>query len=103
MEAVRRSNVIGANVEPLGALASVSISIRFTYDEDSNVIMTITGSASQMRASESFRNKRLFPGHRPMGMRKNSVGLKIANGQEQSKLSEFSMGKPSQLWHCKED
>ena len=55
---------------------SVFIPIRFTYNEDSNVIMTVIRIAAQMRGSESFRNKWLFLVYRQMVLSKDSVGLK---------------------------
>ena len=66
--------------------------VRFTYNEDSNVVMTVTGSASQLRGSEFLYNRQLFPGYRPMGLSRYSACLKILNGQRQMKLSESSRG-----------
>ena len=70
--------------------------VRFTYNEASNVIMTVTGSASHMRqrqrGSEFCQRKQLCPGYRPMGLSRNSAFWKINNEQKQRKLSEFSMG-----------
>ena len=65
--------------------------VRFTYNEASNVIMTVTESASHMRGSEFCQRKQLCPGYRPMGLSRNSACLKIKNGQKQRKLSESSM------------
>ena len=48
-------------------------SVRFTYNEASNVIMTVTGSASHMRGSEFCQRKQLCPGYRPMGLSRNSA------------------------------
>ena len=47
--------------------------VRFTYNEASNVIMTVTGSASHMRGSEFCQRKQLCPGYRPMGLSRNSA------------------------------
>ena len=47
--------------------------VRFTYNEASNVIMTVTGSASHMRGSEFCQHKQLCPGYRPMGLSRNSA------------------------------
>ena len=44
------------------------ISVWITYNEDNNVIMTVTGGVSQLRGSEFLRNRQLFPGHRPVGL-----------------------------------
>ena len=44
---------------------------RFTYNEDNNVIMIVTGSVSHMRGSESCLRKQLSPGYRPMGLNTN--------------------------------
>ena len=70
---------------------SILESVRIAYNEDSNVIVTVTGSASQLRASGLFY-RQLFPGYRPVGLSRNSACLKIINGQKQIKLSENSMG-----------
>ena len=48
--------------------------------EDSNVILTETGGASQMRGSECFQNKHLFLGYTPMGFSRNSARSKVSNG-----------------------
>ena len=66
--------------------------VRFTYNENGNVIMMATGAASQMIGSEFFRDKKLFPGYGPMGLSRNLACLKTDNEQKQSKLSEDSMG-----------
>ena len=76
----------------MGGFIEPSLAVRLTYNEDSNVIMTVTGSASQLRGSEFLYNKQLFPGYRPMGLSRYSVCLKILNGQKQMKLSENSRG-----------
>ena len=68
------------------------MTVRVTYNEDSNVIMTVTGSASQMRGSRFFRDNQLFPGYRPMGLSRNAACSKLLEGRKQSKLSENSMG-----------
>ena len=73
-------------------LIIIMVIVRFTYNEDSNVIMTVTGSASQLRGSEFLYNRQLFPGYRPMGLSRYSACLKILNGQKQMKLSENSRG-----------
>ena len=65
---------------------------RITYNEDSNVIMTVTGNASRSGGSEILCNQQLFLGYRPMGLSKNSACLKILNRQKQIKLSENSVG-----------
>ena len=67
-------------------------SIRITYNEDSNVTITVTGSASRLRGSEIFRHGQLFPGYKPMGLGRNPTCLKVFNGQKQIKLSENNMG-----------
>ena len=67
--------------------------VRVTYNEDSNVIMTVTGGAFQMRASGYSRDKQLFPGYIPMGLSRNSACSTIINGQKQSKMSEDSMDR----------
>ena len=46
---------------------SVAI-VRFAYNEDTNVIVTVTGSASHMRGPEFFRYMQLLPRYRPIGM-----------------------------------
>ena len=61
-------------------------------NEGCNVIMTVTGSASQLRGSEFLYNRQLFPGYRPMGLSRHSACLKILNGQKQMKLSESRRG-----------
>ena len=66
--------------------------VRITYNKDSNVIVTVTGSASQSRGSGILCNKQLFPGYRLVGLRRNSACFKILNGQKQIKVSEKSMG-----------
>ena len=66
--------------------------VRFTYNEDSNVVMTVTRSASQLRGSEFLYNRQLFPGYRLMGLSKYSACSKILTGQKQIKLSNNSMG-----------
>ena len=71
---------------------SPSIHVRVTYNEDNNVIVTVTRSASQLRGSGFCRDKRLFLGYRPMGLSRNSARFKINDEQKQPKLSEFSMG-----------
>ena len=70
----------------------VKDTVRFIYNENSNVIMTVTGSVSQLRGSEFLHNKQLFPGYRPMGLSRYSACLKILDGQKQMKLSESSRG-----------
>ena len=62
----------------------IHVPIRIIYNEESNVIMMITGSASQMRGPEFSRDKRLFPGYRRMGLSRNSACLNNNNGQMQS-------------------
>ena len=57
-------------------VVGASDSVRFTYNEDNNVIMTVNGSASQMRVSEHFS-------------RQPAVFWVQTNGSEQ----EFSMLK----------
>ena len=47
--------------------------VRFTYNEASNVIMTVTGNASHTRGSEFCQRKQLCPGYRPMGLSRNSA------------------------------
>ena len=39
------------------SLTFFSVGVRFTYNEDSNVIMTVTGSASQLRGPEFLHNR----------------------------------------------
>ena len=51
----------------------VNTIVRFTYNEASNAIITVTGSASHMRGSEFCQRKQLCPGYRPMGLSKNSA------------------------------
>ena len=70
----------------------VKFVVRFTYNEDSNVIITVTGSASQLRSSEFLYNMQLFPGYRPTGLSRYSACSKILNGQKQIRLSENSRG-----------
>ena len=55
----------------------IMITVRMTYNEDIRLIMTVTRGASQMRGSEYFRDKQLFPGYRPIGMSRNPACLKI--------------------------
>ena len=81
-----------AHRTPLEGTPKVESFVRFTYNEASNVIMTVTGSASHMRGSEFCQRKQLCPGYRPMGLSRNSAYWKIDNGQKQRELSEFSMG-----------
>ena len=66
--------------------------VRFAYNEDSNVIITVTGSASQLRGSEFLYNRQLFPEYRPMGLSKYPACSKILNGPKQIMQSENSMG-----------
>ena len=66
--------------------------VQFTYNEDSNVIVTVTGSASQLRGSEFLLNRQLFLGYRPMGLSRYSACSKSLNRQTQIKLSEDSGG-----------
>ena len=73
-------------------LVGIHPGVRITYNENSNVIMTVTGGASQLRGSETFLNGQLFSGYRPVGPSRNSACLKIINEQKQIKLSENSMG-----------
>ena len=54
-------------------LPRISESVRITYNEDSNVIITVTGSASQLRGSEIYPHRQLFLGYRPVGLSKNSA------------------------------
>lgn len=54
--------------------------------------MTVLESASEMRSSNFFKNKQLILGYRPMALSRNSACLRINNGQEQRKLSEYCMG-----------
>ena len=56
--------------------------VRVTYNEDSNVIVMVTGDTSQMTGSEFFQDKQLFPGYRPMGLSRNSACSKIINRQK---------------------
>ena len=70
----------------------VVVVVRFTYNEDSNVIMTVTGTACQLRGSEFLYNRQLFPAYRPMGLSRYSAFSKVLNGQKQMKLSENSRG-----------
>ena len=51
----------------------ICVSVRITYNKDSNVIIMGTGSASQMRGSELCRHKKLSPGYRSMDLSRNSV------------------------------
>ena len=67
-------------------------SVRLTYIEDSNVIMSETKRASHMRGSEFCRHKHLSPDYRPMGLSRNLGCWRISNGQKQPQLSEFSKG-----------
>ena len=50
-----------------------TLAILITYNEDSNVIITVTRSTSQLRGSENFQHKQLFPGYRSMGLSRNSA------------------------------
>lgn len=68
------------------------VSVRFSYNEDNSVIMTVTGSVSQLRGFESFREKQLFPGYRTMGLNRNSACFTINSEHKQLKLSESSIG-----------
>ena len=54
--------------------------------------MTSTGAASQMRDSEFFRDKQLFPGYRPMGLSRISACLQINAGRSQRELSKYNIG-----------
>ena len=73
-------------------------------NKNTNVIMTVTRSTSQMRGSEFFRHKQLFLEYWPICLSKNSACWKIKNGQVQRKLSEFSMsswangGMAKRIW-----
>ena len=58
---------------PKSYRSGVWASVRFTYNEARNVIMTVTGSASHMRGSEFCQHKQLCPGYRPMGLSRNSA------------------------------
>ena len=60
------------------------ITVRITYSEERNVIMTVTGGASQMRGSEYFRDKQLFPGYRSMGVSRNPACLKFSIDRNRS-------------------
>ena len=64
--------------------------VRVTYNEDSNVIMTVSGGASQMRGSAFFRDKLLYPRYKPMDLSRNAACSRIIHGQKQNKLSEKS-------------
>ena len=64
------------------------VRVKFTYNEDSNIIMTITEGASQLRGPEFFRDKQLLPGYLLLGLSRTSASLKNINRQEQIKLSE---------------
>ena len=66
--------------------------VRISYNEDSNVIVMITGSASQLRGSEFLYNRQLFPGYRPIGLSRNLACSRIINEQKVIKLSDNSMG-----------
>ena len=68
------------------------LAVRVIYNEDSNVIMTVTRSASQMRGSELFRDNQLFSRYRSMVLSRNSACSKFLNGQKQIKLPEYNMG-----------
>ena len=45
-----------------------------------------------MTGSEFCRDVLLFPGYTPMNLGRNSACFKINSGQEQRKLSEYSLG-----------
>ena len=78
--------------EPVGDRKNEKSVVRITYNEGCNVIMTVTGSASQLRGSEFLYNRQLFPGYGPMGLSRHSACLKILNEQKQMKLSESRRG-----------
>ena len=54
--------------------------------------MMVTGGASQMRGSEFFRDKRLFPIFILMGLIRDSACSRTVNGQKKGGLSKYSMG-----------
>ena len=62
----------------------IMITVRIIYSEDRNVIMTVTRGASQMRGSEYFRDKQLFPGFRSMGVSRNPACLKFSMDRNRS-------------------
>ena len=47
--------------------------VPITYKEDGNIIMTVTGSASQLRGSEFLKNNQLFPRYRSVDLSRNSA------------------------------
>lgn len=51
--------------------------VRVSYNKGSDVIITVSGSASRLRGSESFTSKQLFPGYRPMGLSKDPARSKF--------------------------
>ena len=77
---------------PLTCVCCICKYVGFTYNEDNNVIMTVNGSASQMRGSEYFSRQAAVFWVETNGLSRNSACLKIYNEQKQSKLSEYSMG-----------
>ena len=66
--------------------------VRFAYNEDTNVIMTVTGSASQMRGSEYLPRQAAISWLQTNGSEQEFSVLKNYNEQKQNKLSEYSMG-----------
>ena len=79
-------HIVWHSIADIHPSVSKDTQLRIAYNEDNNVIMTVTGSASQMRGSEFFGDKQLFPGYRPMDLIRNPACLRIFNGQEQIKL-----------------
>ena len=61
-------------------------------NEDNNVIMTVTGSASQMRGSEYLPRQAAFSWTQINGSEQEFRLLKIYDKQKWKKLLEYNMG-----------
>ena len=65
--------------------------VRFTYNEDSNVTMTVNWSASQKRSSGYLSRQKSVSWVQANALEQEFSMLKANNEQKQSKLSEYSM------------